>query len=437
MNGKIGLFVVVLLALYVSALAKPVGKRISDLPFGENFKNTPLDVIQHSGYIEVNQQHNANLFYWCFESQNDPSTDPVIFWLTGGPGCSSQLALLFENGPFTVSSSETLVPNPSSWNNKATVCWIDQPAGTGYSYANTDYISNEAGVQIEMWAFIQGFFSQYPQYATQDFYLTGESYGGHYVPAISSYIVQQISSGSQSVNFKGCAVGNGWVAPIIQYGQYGSFAYANNLITTKIWDQMNRTYEQCLSDLQSGQYNYNAFETCEGIMQYVLNANPGLNYYNIKAPCVGSLCYNFDTITKYLNMASTKNTLGVPSKVTWAACNNAGTPFIPVDEVTSYASDIPVVLEAGYKVMIYSGMLDLICNYMGGAAWLESISWPGASGFNGLQLQDWNVGGSVAGHYKTYNNLTFVEVEEAGHMVPHDQPANALVLINTFLGAGF
>lgn len=437
MNGKIALFAVVLLALYVSALAKPVTKRISDLPGGEGFKNTGLDVVQHSGYILVNKQHNANLFYWCFESQNDPSTDPVIFWLTGGPGCSSQLALLFENGPFTVSNTETLVPNPYTWNTQATVCWIDQPAGTGYSYSNTDYIGTEAQVQQEMWAFFQAFFQQYPQYSTQDFFLSGESYGGHYVPAISSYIVQQQSNGGEKVvNFKGCTIGNGWVAPVIQYGAYGPFSYANNIISERIYNQMNETYAQCLQDLQNHEYKYNTFELCEGIMNYVLQANPGLNYYNIKAPCVGQLCYNFDVITKYLNEDSTKKTLGVPSSVTWAACNNAGDPFIPVDEVTSYASDIPIVLEGGFPVLVYSGMLDLICNYYGGAAWLASISWPGAAGFNGLSVQDWTISGSVAGHFKSYQNLTWLEVEEAGHMVPHDQPANALAMINTFISGG-
>lgn len=39
-----------------------------------------------------------------------------------------------------------------------------------------------------------------------------ESYGGHYVPAISNKIV----SANAGINFAGCAIGNGLVDPLYQ-----------------------------------------------------------------------------------------------------------------------------------------------------------------------------------------------------------------------------
>ena len=61
--------------------------------------------------LQVNTTFGVNLFYWFFESRGDPSKDPLVVWLTGGPGCSSELALLAENGPFTMVNSDTPVYN--------------------------------------------------------------------------------------------------------------------------------------------------------------------------------------------------------------------------------------------------------------------------------------------------------------------------------------
>lgn len=48
-----------------------------------------------TGYIDIEARH---LFFYFFESRNDPDTDPVLFWTNGGPGCSSSLGLFMELG---------------------------------------------------------------------------------------------------------------------------------------------------------------------------------------------------------------------------------------------------------------------------------------------------------------------------------------------------
>lgn len=71
----------------------------------------PSKVINFSGYYAVHKQE-IHLFYWFFESRNDPSNDPLLIWLTGGPGCSSMLALMVENGPYHVQNDMSLSMNP-------------------------------------------------------------------------------------------------------------------------------------------------------------------------------------------------------------------------------------------------------------------------------------------------------------------------------------
>ena len=74
------------------------------------------DVQQYSGYYKLTTG-DKNYFYWFFESRNAPATDPVVLWMTGGPGCSSEVALFGENGPCTVNADGTAtISNKFSWN---------------------------------------------------------------------------------------------------------------------------------------------------------------------------------------------------------------------------------------------------------------------------------------------------------------------------------
>lgn len=54
------------------------------------------------------------MFYFFFESRQSKA-DPVVIWLTGGPGCSSELAMFYENGPFHVANNLSLTWNDFGW----------------------------------------------------------------------------------------------------------------------------------------------------------------------------------------------------------------------------------------------------------------------------------------------------------------------------------
>ena len=183
-----------------------------------------------TGFVTVDD-YNDDIFYWVFQSRNVPSTDPLVLWLTGGPGCASEVALFFENGPyqFTSSTDSTIKSNPYSWNTSANLLYVDQPIGTGYSKGGRHDARNETEVAQDMAVMLKGFLEQNPEYEGRDFFITGESYAGHYVPAIAYELLTEATD--VKLNLKGIAIGNGLTDPFAQYPAYATFSYENNLIS--------------------------------------------------------------------------------------------------------------------------------------------------------------------------------------------------------------
>ena len=76
--------------------------------------------------------------------------------------------------------------------------------------------------------FFRGFLEQNPEYVNRKFYITGESYAGHYVPAIAYYL-EKVATDVQ-LDLQGIAIGNGLTSPYHQYPAYATYSYENDLI---------------------------------------------------------------------------------------------------------------------------------------------------------------------------------------------------------------
>lgn len=382
----------------------------------------------HWGYAPIDKATNASLFYWMFEAETDPANKPLVLWLTGGPGCSSELALFFENGPFTVNPDLSLKPNPHSWTKVANVIWLDQPVGTGFSLVGSgSYVRNETQVAADVHTALKFFLTKYPQYAKMPFFVTGESYGGHYVSSVSERV-----SRDHSINFKGLAIGNGWVDPEIQYQHYVDQAIYGGIISSAQAANVNGMVPGCVQLLKQQQWGQ-AFQYCSQIVGTILNDAGNINPYNMHQPCeVQPLCYNMKPMTEYLNQGWVQEQLGVDK--TWSSCSSAVYPPLAASDWShSFRQDIVKVLERGFTATVYEGVLDLMCGFTGATAYLESMPWAGQHEFVNAKNQTWTAAGKTAGSVKQAHRLTYFNVMDAGHMVPHDQPAAALEILTSVI----
>ncbi|KAL5139396.1 Serine carboxypeptidase-like 49 [Glycine soja] len=427
------------------------------------------DLAHRAGYYLIPHSHAAKMFYFFFESRNSKK-DPVVIWLTGGPGCSSELAVFYENGPFKIANNMSLVWNEYGWDKVSNLLYVDQPTGTGFSYSTDkrDIRHDEEGVSNDLYDFLQAFFAEHPEYVKNDFFITGESYAGHYIPAFAA----RVHRGNKAkegihINLKGFAIGNGLTDPGIQYKAYTDYALDMGIIQKADYERINKVMvpacemaiKLCGNLSTDGKIACTAsYFVCNtifnSIMSHAGDINVGntiasssliymnigifkiltsnyilmLQYYDIRKKCEGSLCYDFSNLEKYLNQKSVRDALGV-GDIDFVSCSSTVYQAMLVDWMRNLEVGIPALLEDGINMLVYAGEFDLICNWLGNSKWVHAMEWSGQQEFVVSSEVPFTVDDSEAGLLKKYGPLSFLKVHDAGHMVPMDQPKASLEML--------
>ncbi|CAN8252620.1 unnamed protein product [Cochlearia groenlandica] len=397
------------------------------------------DLGNYAGFYKIPRTKSAKMFYFFFESRTN-ITDPVVIWLSGGPGCSSSVALFNENGPFKISNDLTLSWNDFGWDKVSNIIYVDQPVGTGFSYTpdSNDFRHDETGVSNDLYDFLQAFFKEHPKFANNDFYITGESYAGHYVPALASriYNANKKKEGIQ-INLKGFAIGNGLTNPEIQYGAYGDYALEMKLISKSDHESLKQEYIDCQSsakqcNLDGGETCGSAYQVCNNIFNEIMSNIQGTNYYDLRKKCVGHLCYDFSNMETFLNQENVRKALGV-GDIEFVSCSTEVYDAMMEDWMVNLEVKIPDLVEDGIKLLIYAGEYDLICNWLGNSRWVNHMNWSGEKEFGLAKNVSFMVDGKEAGLMKNHGPLTFLKVYDAGHMVPMDQPKASLQMLQSWM----
>eukprot|EP00105_Crassostrea_gigas_P027928 XP_011449426.1 PREDICTED: probable serine carboxypeptidase CPVL isoform X1 [Crassostrea gigas] len=397
------------------------------------------DVESYAGFFTVNKTTNSNMFFWFFPAQTNPETAPVVLWLQGGPGGSSLFGLFVENGPIMVDKDFKLSNRKVTWNTKYSMIYIDNPVGTGFSFTAKDegYAKNEQDVARDLYSCLTQFFQVFHKYQKNDFYATGESYAGKYVPAISYKIHMENPSAKTKINLKGLAIGDGLCDPESMMGQYATFMYSIGLL-----DEKQRAFFQDMTDKATVFIRGKNFKAAFDIFDTLLNGDltPNAPYF-----------YNVTNIHNYYNFLLTEepeafgyygNYLAKPE--VRAAIHvgnltyNSGTQveIHLINDVMDTVKPWITTLMENYKVMFYNGQLDIIIPVPMTEFFLLSIDWSGKDLYRTTDRVIWRVNPSdkeVAGYVRVVKNFYQVIVRNAGHILPYDQPERGYDLIQRFI----
>uniref|UniRef100_A0A674B7P0 Carboxypeptidase n=1 Tax=Salmo trutta TaxID=8032 RepID=A0A674B7P0_SALTR len=432
------------LSLLFGALGTLGAPEADEIKFLPGLQKQP-NFKQYSGYFNV--ADNKHLHYWFVESQKDPAASPVVLWLNGGPGCSSLDGLLTEHGPFLIQNDGmSLEYNPYSWNMIANVLYLESPAGVGFSYSDdSHYTTNDTEVSMNNYLALKEFFKAFPEYIKNEFFLTGESYGGIYIPTLAERVMEDAS-----MNLQGIAVGNGMSSYEMNDNSLVYFAYYHGLLGTRLWGDLQA---YCCDGGKCDFYN-NHNPNCSSNLNEVQDVvyNSGLNIYNLYAPCPGGVgkrlkgvaslyklvrldppCTNSTPSTLYLNNPYVKTALHIsPSALPWVICSaevNLNYNRLYMDVRKQY---LKLLGALKYRVLVYNGDVDMACNFLGDEWFVESLQQEVQ-----VKRRPWlyytGKSQQVGGFVKEFSNLAFLTVKGSGHMVPTDKPIAAFTMFSNFI----
>ena len=422
----------------------------------------------YSGYLDVS---NVKKFHYMLNYADvDPENKPLVLWLNGGPGCSSLDGWGNEHGPMQLKDDGKFHLNEYSWNKAANMIYLESPGDVGFSYIDSQYdydlyIDDDVAASDNLKA-ILNFFEKFPSMKAKDFYISGESYGGIYVPTLAYKIVEYNKKMpiSKKINLKGILVGNGvadWdydVSPATTDFAFTHHltSYENRLDINK-YCIVNKTYdeEKCdealsvLDENLDGINIYDYLRECKVPQSSKGEISTKSKYYKYarwafknhkktdeeikfeKSDELGNTpCFDDTTFEKYFNRKDVQDALHVTAKRQYYVCSDeVANRYISLPEGSVWT--YPTLIKEGLRILVYSGDTDAIVPFNGNQKWIQNLKleiekpWRQWRAYNDMD----NVGGYVI----KYKGLTFCTIKGTGHMAPMWKPKESFYMFQKFL----
>nr|XP_048296102.1 probable serine carboxypeptidase CPVL [Myodes glareolus] len=398
-----------------------------------------MSLKSYSGYLTVNKTYNSNLFFWFFPAQVDPKNAPVVLWLQGGPGGSSMFGLFEEHGPYVITRDMTVLARDFPWTTTFSMLYIDNPVGTGFSFTDSlqGYAVNEDDIAKDLYSALIQFFKLFPEYATNNFYVTGESYAGKYVPAIAHYIHTLNPSRDFKIHLEGIAIGDAYSDPESIIGGYATFLYQIGLLDEEQQKHFQKQCSKCIEHIKEQNW-IKAFEILDKLLDGDLTND--LSYFQNVTGCTNY--YNFLQCTeledqsyygKFLSLPQVREAIHVGNRTFSDGADVE--KYLREDTLQSVKPWLVEIMDH-YKVLLYNGQLDIIVAAVLTERSLMTMNWKGSKEYKTAQRKVWKIFKSdndVAGYVRQVDKFCQVIVRGGGHILPHDQPLRSFDMISRFI----
>ncbi|XP_016202376.1 serine carboxypeptidase-like 1 isoform X2 [Arachis ipaensis] len=402
-----------------------------------------LPFLLETGYIDVGEVDEVELFYYFIESEGEPEDNPLVLWLTGGPGCSALYGLMYEIGPLSFDYGRSsggkkpvLTLNDYSWTKVANIIFLDAPVGTGFSYAKTSsgYNTNDTKSAADIYMFLRKWLVAHPRFRANPLYIAGDSYSGITVPVL----VKEISDGNKAgtlppINLRGYILGNPLTDIGYDINSRVKFSHRVGLLSDELYLALelsckgeyvrpNKSEGACISNLE--------------IMDLCLK--------DIFAPMIlERKCSPFSSAkpNNILKWGSTTTPSSDTLLLELRRCRGTIKTWEMCSKNLAYVNDITSSVEyhlnftsEDLRAIIYSGDHDLIVPYVGTEEWIQSLNLTVSSDD---VWSPWFQDGQVAGYTEIYTKnkyvMTFATVKGGGHTAAEYKPKESFNMISRWL----
>lgn len=411
----------------------------------------------YAGHVTVDEKGGRALFYWFYEAFSEKEQKPLLLWLNGGPGCSSVgYGATQEIGPFIVDpSGSTLSFNEYAWNNVSNILFVESPVGVGFSYTNQSSIYDILGDNLtafDTFSFLQNWFTRFPEYKQHDFYIGGESYGGHYVPQLAEVIYDFNNRTTQTdrINLKGFLVGNPETHNGYDWKGNMDYAWSHGLIS-------DETYNIIVNNCNFFVNNTFDNDKCNEAVNETLTQSDQVDRYSLYTPkCLVDSSTSTKANTKnllkrrrlstgsqssydpcednysvkYYNRKDVQNALHATRGgefVQWTPCNDSlfGNWKDAPDSILPIYQKL---IAGGLRIWVYSGDTDARVSLISTRYAIDqlnlTINNPWGPWFHEQQVAGWT---------QDYVGLKYSTFYGVGHDVPNFYRDRALVFFTAFL----
>ncbi|KAI4300907.1 hypothetical protein L6164_034234 [Bauhinia variegata] len=435
--------------------------------------NVTLSFQQYGGYIFVDDKQHRGLFYYFVEAETDPASKPLILWLNGGPGCSSVgIGAFTEHGPFVTNYGQSIVKNNYSWNREANILYLESPAGVGFSYSTDDSFYNTLNDEItaqDNMVFLKRWFYKYPAYKNSDFYIMGESYGGHYVPQLAELIIKS----KVNINLKGIGIGNPLLEYETDFNAVDEYYWSHGMLSDYAYELRSSVCNKSKSSRQNLRGCFSP--DCVAVLTEINDEYSELDsldlYYVIGDKC---LSYNLTQATflthrlrsrmsqilRSLHLQKDKDTYqgldecpeknaemylnredvqrALHARLVGAKQYRLCSPVV-WDKYAQEDEEIPTIkvvsnlVKSGLRAFVYSGDQDSVVPFIGTRRLVDRLA-KEIGLKTSVPYSAWFVGKQVGGWTQVYGDrLTYATIRGASHSTPTTQPKRSFVLFKAFL----